>query len=326
MRKNRLLRIIGLGSAILCMTGGVGQAQYRGPQDFHGAVKILIPLPSDYPPVTTDMPWEVLKGYIGLDSMMNVNISQNQIDSIAQAMGDSDSLRWALKYIYEMRDYNPVAFFQELNLFPKTGEFRHRAPRGIVDDALVRAGQAIPDSGRLLMALADVDAIVQITVIDTFCVIDSTKPDGFNTCEGVRSTVDQVIKGHNLPDACGLHGTKQNIHQPTSDPSCIAFQYWRYWTNSINIGGMYTANRGAWLSPGNQYIVFLRFIGLGEDSAWAYATLSPGCAVSTLMGTYPIQSGVVYDPNNDFGFGTGLSVDDFKSHLLQKIQSITSYQ
>jgi hypothetical protein len=46
---------------------------------------------------------------------------------------------------------------------------------------------------------------------------------------------------------------------------------------------------------------------------------------STTLGMYPVRGGIVYDPNNDLGFGTGLTVANFKSKLRQKILSITSY-
>lgn len=40
------------------------------------------------------------------------------------------------------------------------------------------------------------------------------------------------------------------------------------------------------------------------------------------MSVYPVQGGIVYNPWNDFGFGTGLSTADFVSRLRGKIGSI----
>ncbi len=39
---------------------------------------------------------------------------------------------------------------------------------------------------------------------------------------------------------------------------------------------------------------------------------------------YPVVDGIVYDPNNDFGFGSGLTKEAFKSALRSRIANIVS--
>jgi hypothetical protein len=315
---------------LLLFSSSIAKAQYHGPSDFHGAVKLAIPFPTSYPPITLGMPPDVLTGYLVFDSLMNINLHQNQIDSIVNSIYDSDTLRYALKYAYEMEDYDPIAFFQLMEIFPWTGEYLNRAPQGLYNRVLSRVGTAIPDSGKLLMGLAYADAIVDLTVTDTFSIVDVTKPGNANICEGVNATINDIIKGQNLPGGCrdSLMRSKGKQRVPMSVPGdCVAFQYWYYWLQNIQIPlGVTTYNRPPWCVPDSEYIVFLKFDGLGRDSVQYYATLTPvGMSFSTLDGMYPVRGGIVYDPNNDLGFGTGLTVSEFKSKLRQKILSITSY-
>ncbi len=314
----------------LILAASLCHAQYRGPSDFHGAVKLAIPFPTSYPPIAPGMPPDVLTGYLIFDSLMHIAIDQRQIDSIVNTISDSDTLRYALKYAYEMKDYDPIAFFQLTEMFPWSGEYLERRPASLINRVLSRVGTAIPDSGKLLMSLAYADAIVDLTVIDTFSVIDSAKPGNANICEGVNATINDIIKGQNLPSGCidTEYRAKEKLRVPASAPGdCLAFQYWYYWLQNIQIPlGVTTYNRTPWCVPDSEYIVFLKFDGLGRDSIQYYATLSPvGMSFSSLIGMYLVRGGIVYDPNNDLGFGTGLTVADFKSKLRQKILSITNY-
>jgi hypothetical protein len=329
VKRKRGLRPISAFLLPLFIAASLSHAQYHGPSDFHGAVKLAIPFPTTYPPITLGMPPDVLTGYLVFDSLMHIPIRGYLVDSTVNAIYDSDTLRYVLKYAYEMKDYDPIAFFQLTEMFPWTGEYLERRPASLINRVLSRVGTAIPDSGKILMSLAYADAIVDLTVIDTFSVIDTTKPSNANVCEGVKATINDIIKGQNLP-ACSdtLYRAKGKQRVPASAPGdCLAFQYWYYWLQNIQIPlGVTTYNRSPWCVPDSEYIVFLKLDGLGRDSVQYYATLTPiGMSFSTLDGMYPVRGGVVCDPNNDLGFGTGLTVSEFKSKLRQKILSITSY-
>jgi len=328
MRKDRLVQVAVLSMAIIFVTTGMSNAQqYHGPQDYRGTVKIPIPFPANYPPVNSGMPIDVLQGYIVFDSLMHMPIEQYKIDSITQGMGDSDTLRYAMRYLYEMIDYDPIAFYQLLENFPRSGEYLNRPPRALLEDVLDLAARAIPDSGRLIAGLTATDAIVDLEVTDTFSVVDSTKPTGMNRNKKATCTILDVIKGKNLPLCNNMIQSRGKGAQLQSDSgACFAFSYWPYWESSISYQGVRHLNAPDWISPGTEYIAFLRFVGLGPDSAQNYITISPGCPVCSTMGLYALQSdGTVYDPNNDFGFGSGLSLAGFKAKLREKIASIVSY-
>jgi hypothetical protein len=45
-----------------------------------------------------------------------------------------------------------------------------------------------------------------------------------------------------------------------------------------------------------------------------------------VLGMYPVRAGIVFDPNSDFKFGTGLTLVDFKTALRGKIFTIVHPQ
>jgi hypothetical protein len=67
----------------------------------------------------------------------------------------------------------------------------------------------------------------------------------------------------------------------------------------------------------------LNFTGLSHDANFSYVTLTPVAWFGSTCSMYPIIDGKVEDPRNDFGFGTNLTVAQFKTALRNKIYSIT---
>ncbi|HWF43417.1 MAG TPA: hypothetical protein VG537_02125 [Candidatus Kapabacteria bacterium] len=313
----------------------VGPPPYGGPSDYRGTVKIAVPYPSDFPPVRTDMPFDVLKGYIYLDSLVrSVNVPSGQCDSLIKSMG-WDTLKYALKYLYEMGDYDPVAYFQELNLEPSTPAYQWTGTTFVVE-AILRRAVALMKDNRIGANLVATSAIYDVNVTDTFTAIDNSKPS-LNKLLHASCSILDIIKGQRFPTCGSGIATRYGKGKTplTSLGDCVNFEYWLWWQKNIVAPdfrwNQTTENNysdgSTWVKPGQEYIVFLNFANLGSDSTKTnvYVSVNPGFGPSTVMGVYPIRDGIVYDPNNDFGFGTGLTVADFKARLRQKIQSIVSF-
>jgi hypothetical protein len=80
-----------------------------------------------------------------------------------------------------------------------------------------------------------------------------------------------------------------------------------------------------WIKPNAEYTVFLSFSGVhGWNYDYNYCYLRPRefLPVTKVGGMFPIYNGVVFDPNNDFGFGTDLTSTQFKTALRQKINQL----
>jgi hypothetical protein len=79
-----------------------------------------------------------------------------------------------------------------------------------------------------------------------------------------------------------------------------------------------------WVRLGMEYIAFLSLDIVGKDSLSMYYTLYPAKWHTSQGGLYPIISGVVSDPENNFGFGTNRSVSDYISSLRKRIYKLTN--
>ena len=98
MKKERIIRKLRITSVavLLLVIATAGNAQYKRPQGFQGPIKIPLVIPSNYPPLRTDMPFDVLVGYIYFDSLVrSVNVPTGQMDSVINSIG-WDTLKYAL--------------------------------------------------------------------------------------------------------------------------------------------------------------------------------------------------------------------------------------
>ena len=83
--------------------------------------QIKYPIIRSIPPLSTGMPFDVLIGYVYLDSLMRFS-RPRQTDSLIKSWNSlNDTLKNAIKYLYKLEDYNPIIFRQywdEVRNFP----------------------------------------------------------------------------------------------------------------------------------------------------------------------------------------------------------------
>src|ERR1700733_2244513 len=122
-KKTGLLIIVSVVLAFAYDTGraqipAVHRANYTGPLEYS------FPKMTYFPPLSIGMPFDVMIGYIYLDSVART-VPMSVIDSAfgdyrsstkLGAIGYSDTLRYLAKYFYEVDDYDPIRFSQYSNL------------------------------------------------------------------------------------------------------------------------------------------------------------------------------------------------------------------
>ncbi|MDP4198272.1 MAG: hypothetical protein Q8922_05145 [Bacteroidota bacterium] len=297
------------------------RAVYTGPLMFS------YPVLTSYPPLSTGMPLEVLIGYIYFDSLSRT-MPLARIDSFFNALGYSDTLKYALKFAYEIDDYDPVSFSQYVNnqeQYP-----RHRANLARVLQFLFRSiSKTYPDSLKSTLLLYNADYIAHIRVNWTNSVIDTALPVFQNGIAADCSLIDG-IKGQRYPPCVlsSLHAAGTGSNKALSTDTCVEFTYRPDWPRFANVHSIDATDSTLilqghqWVEADSEYIVFLQLLDLGRDTSLNYSTLEPLPTKNTMAGMYPIRGGIVFDPNNDFGFGSGLTADQFKTKLRQKINSI----
>jgi len=280
------------------------------------------------------MPLDILLSYLYFDSIAKT-FERESADSIVNTMCYSDTLRNAMKYLYKLDDYDPLAYFQ-FCFSPPVRYPQKSFPATLSQSIIRRAVSLFPENG-LLPGFCYNDLILHIHINDTMVVTDSSLASDINKSVIISATVLDTIKGKRLPSCAmnrrfSIYSSKNEI-KPQSEENCFQFEYSLFWQSRIsNSRFHYNAqtkrdNSGSlWTQKGIDYIVFLRLQNLGLDSVNSYFTCYPssseGLSGSTCMGIYLIEDGKVVDEKNDFGFGINLTVSDFKSRLRQKIDSL----
>jgi hypothetical protein len=304
-----------------------------------GALLQRFAFPTFTPPLTSDMPYDVMIGYIIGDSVARGLYLAKQ-DSIFRSLTPADTLNYGLKYLYEMIDFDPIRFFLWGSYRPMSTTYL--SPPSVLRTRLIeRAKKALPDSMRTAV-LCTSDIIAHIKVNETQGKIDTMAAYAKHAVL-VTSTIVDPIKGQRIPNCWIDSRTKGDKgrsvasaianaegSRPAAPGACLQFEYRLEWTRlnhsmaRTSLDSTLVDRDGKqWIQPGGEYIVLLELVALGRDNAHSYAVLSPEAWFGTVCSMYPVIDGKVYDPYNDFGFGANLTVEQFKDALRIKTHSIT---
>jgi hypothetical protein len=322
-------KLIALFTALILLMmlseGAVGQIPLYGRWPSSDPVQFQYSVLTTYPPLTTGMSFDVLIGYIYFDSLART-APLHAVDSFYRQLGYSDTLWQAVKYIYEIDDFNPVIFSQYLN--PQTTRRFHTAPAHIPQYIFKAIQNNYPDSLKTTELLYSADYILDVIVEGTSNSFDSAR-HAFPHATAVECAVVDTIKGRVWP-MCVLDSfsARYGKIRPQATYPCLQFSYSQDWPRKEHADAL-PADSGlmldhhTWIQQDSEYIIFLQLTDLGRDSTHNYSALNPLRTANSMAGMYPVRAGFVYDPNDDFGFGSGLTVAQFKNRLRSRIYSIT---
>lgn len=93
-----------------------GYSRYFTPASYQFEQQFAIP--SSLPPLSTDMPYDVMLGYIYLDSLLKNTTYEEVYKSCwnrwinEESKEMNDTLKYAFQYLYKLMDYDPIRFVQ----------------------------------------------------------------------------------------------------------------------------------------------------------------------------------------------------------------------
>ncbi len=295
------------------------------------------------PPYSTDMPYDVLLGYIAVDSAKN-HASYEEFINFINPQTYNDTIKYMMKHYYQMVDYDPIKFALYRN--HDSSDF-HPLPVSIQREKFFKKLFGIvPHCGDYILTLSDI--IAHIRVVDTTRKIDTVTTAIYPRSMIVTSEILDTIKGNRIP-ACvdfnpPIYERKQKPNKTMSLPNnCLQFEFALDWPRGKVDGSMVLAGDDGlpwtnikpklvdstdtpWIVENKEYIVFLKLILTCKGENNIYYTLFPcGYGCSMTYGMFPINEGIVYDPENEFGVGNNLTVQEFKNALNNRIQEITTY-
>jgi hypothetical protein len=274
------------------------------------------------------MPFDVLIGYIAGDSLVR-NAPESLVRSVTSNLTYADTARYAAKYIYEMDDYDPVTFFQWCYTQPTAGMYPSGGPGFVKGRAIARILKVFPP-GMNIYPLLYSDYIAHIKVTQTTTTTDSTASFA-KTVVLVTSYIIDTIKGKQVPFCLNeqFKTSEKDRRVQSALGACLNWDYALEWKRLNHSSVKYyddssfvDAQGKQWVQRSQEYIVFLRYESLGRDENYNYADLFPVTGWGSCGGMYPVVNGHVYDPYDDFGYGSNLTVEQFKLALRKNINLI----
>ncbi len=293
----------------------------------------------DYvPPLSVYMPIDAILGYIAVDSIRR-SIVLEDLQEFLERQTYNDTTKYIMRFYYQMVDYDPIKYA----LFENFGDYATCPVPLIEYEVSAHIYQTCTNKGDYLLIKAHYIAHVKIS--DTYNFTDTTSliyPRGVNvTCE-----ILDTIKGMVIPACYDLNQYSTNKSNGTQalPTDCIQFTYALDWPRgnmdgyeSIIVGGtdgyswtgvkpkLIDSLGNEWIQKDKEYIVFLKPVIACETDSSVYYSIYPVGGGFDTYGLYPINNGIVYDPNNDFGFGNNLTTAVFKERLRARIQDIINF-
>jgi len=293
------------------------------------------------PPLSTDMPFDVMIGYIALDSLRR-NGDYSLFKEFINKQTYNDTIRTIFKYYYKMLDWNPMLFHSYI----KNTDYC-KLPLPIIQDEIVEKYYNIsPSRGNSLVALSYF--IYHIRVLDTLRFFDSTS---FTYQRGLKcySEILNIHKGNILESNCNIQENNLSVKniaysndtlQITNPILCFDIRL--DWHRGEDIGDVVLIGNDnypwsgikekmvdsidvPWIKSNQEYIVFLKPVLIDYNKNYNKYQLFPVDFNSLTKGIYPIIKGYVQDPSNDFGLGTSVPYLEFIQNLNNMINQIKNY-
>lgn len=280
---------------------------------------------SDYRQLlTSDMPYEVMIGYILADSIVKhlpgVGITEDLIKQIGR---NSDTMAYILKYLYLLADYDPIRYQSFLMASDKdVFEMKNTGT-----NVLQQIAERMKGDPRIRYIISSYILHVKV---DKTEFIDSSGGHLCSKKDVAYCTVLDTIKGQILPNLnTAILSNGQNKYNKNSENTIIpqrtefVFSYCHQWNRSDN--HYITIPIGAsWIKPNREYIIFVTPFSICGDLNTSYYAIAPiGAGLS--HGMYPIENGFVFDEGNSMGRGERVPVQEFKDMIRRQIDSIINY-
>jgi hypothetical protein len=284
--------------------------------NYYGALLYSIPLDTSAPPLYPGQPPQVTTAYLWLDDLMRLEPEYVIANDTGQTIASN---------LYQIQDDNPLSYYNWNDYGKKP--YPYQADPGQAEYAFIK--QMSHMGGQCNRILLTSEIIADVMVSDTVCGTDPTA----NVAKDrvlVNCVINDEIKGKWVPacpespradkkSASPLGATTSaTLALPADTASagtCLQFEYSPEWVQA-------NPSVGWWIHPGQEYIVFLNFMGIGNNSANYYFTTWP-LSGGSCHGMYPVVGGIVQDPNDDLKLGgANLPVAAWKAALRAKINAL----
>ncbi|MBX3044369.1 MAG: hypothetical protein KIT33_14490 [Candidatus Kapabacteria bacterium] len=298
--KNTII-IIGLLINLSCFTL-LSQSPPCFPED--QGLNFEIPLNHNCPPYSTDMPFDVLIGYIALDSLTK-NVDIDDYYSFMNNQTYNDTIKTMMRYFYKMLEFNPEKYLNykhsgQINKY-EAMDYEHLfydfvrriSPEPILDASLLASF-----------------VIAKITVNSVYNYNDSIARSA-KTASIITAYIDSLIKGKVISEC----PNPPIIGSPIQ--KCIKFEIAKEW---------FTYNPDFEMIPGQSYFVFFDYRLICKTETSSYFTIFPLRFVDSKTNSiYPVIDNSIIDIHNELGFGTNIDINTFYNLIQTRVNQIKNF-
>lgn len=278
---------------------------------------------NQFPPYSLSMPFDVLIGYIGMDTITHYGDYFATKNFINRQTFANDSMKRIIKHYYATRNFDPIKYFITSNYNDTT----HSASFAWLNRDLDNQILTLDNDSLGYFPILTSDYILHIKVSDTIPLVVTNSSGAGKLIYNVYFDVLDTLKGKVFPD-CSSNSVVFDKKEKTGKiqtSNCLNFTYSPYWKR-IEIGSqeksLYQDNGKPWIEIDKEYIVFLSIIRICNSQDKYYYILRPVSPESAVFRMFPINNGNIYNPKNEFGIQNNSTVNSFKQNLINRINSI----
>ncbi len=307
------------------------------------------PIIRSIPPLNASMPYNVLIGYVYLDSLLRFG-NKPTLDSLFKSWyALNDTLKGVLKYMYIINSYNPMFFNQYANevrfyqkrgkrelkiigdnsdtLPPTSGRYTLSLSR-LKDDACEKFREVYTGSNKMAYySMLYADYILRVRIISIHSMLNKNSSLDYYRYKATSIVLD-TLKGNKIPIKCPDMLVNNKI---TSVIDCFFnFQYSPLNYGMFNVVGqepLYSRPDTAFII-GNSFgmhnnqeaIVFIRFNNPKYDfqNDFFDLDLEGRCSLNALR----IENGNIFDINNVWSAQTVVPYNNWKQIYMNLLNNI----
>ncbi len=283
---------------------------------------LRVPIIRTLPPLSSDMPAEVLRAYIHLDSLARFNTDGGLVQFSKAWVEKPALLKKTLSSYYSVMDYDPLRYQQyDYETALKSWLFRSElgGTTRFLPDALAEAA-SVAGEGAALKTILMPDYVLRITVLAVDS-IPTGAPFGSPYIFNVTAQVQDTLKGQKFVTCQEQRGGGSSQTAAMSASSCLYFQYNPRTYADYDIpnrksdSAFINAGRKFAMRPGQEAVVFLHFSEQKFDSTHDAFELFLGPPGSGA--TFPVIDGQVRDVNHIWSPETLMPYAAWKRRFLE---------
>jgi hypothetical protein len=283
------------------------------------------------------MPYDILISYIYIDSLLRFTTPWQQDKLLRTWTSANDTLKNAIKYLYKIKDYDPIIFNQYMGEVTLN---HNSAYRGSYASSLIDLNYNLSDKIKTLMpdnkknaffALLFSDYILRVQVVYIDSMRNKQLLSGIKVKDSnvycVYARVLDTIKGKNFIDSKNEISLNSNIQEPIISFEYIKRIYYQRpyypdipYKNIENDDAFKDENGEFSMHLGQEAIVFLKHANQLFDFENDYFSLilESTCSNSAL----PIIDGKIRDINLIWSNDNLIEFDSWKQNITDLIEQI----